>query len=97
MEKGRTERLGRDSWGGLQLLQEEGFQANRAGSPVLPPFSPSSRFKLVSGAISLPEQNAMHSRKGDYLCSPGRDRPAVSREESDVGAKGAKSLHVHKH
>lgn len=51
------ERLGRDSWGGLQLLQEEGFQVNRTGSPVLPPFSRSSQFKLVSGAISSPEQN----------------------------------------
>lgn len=92
----RTEkkRLGRDLWGSLQLLQRGGFPSRQSRDPCSPSvFSLSSFQACFWGLFSSRAKSwqcILYLGKDNYIHIPGRDRPAVSREESDVEAQGPK-------
>ena len=91
----RSERLGKGTEGGSLLLWRGGGPSQRSREPCSPPLSPLPSPAWFLGLFCLLEQiPAMHLRKDNYTCIPGRDRPGVSREDSDVDANRAEPRHV---
>lgn len=79
---GQNREAGKGLVGQFAAPPRGGLPSQLSREPYSPQFSPSSQFKLVSGTLSFSEQRVITS------VALG-DRPAVSREESDMEAKGA--------
>lgn len=61
------------------------------------PLPSSSLFLGPFSSRATSWQCARYFWKDNYICVPGRDRPAVSREESGVEAQETEGPHIHKH